>query len=236
MPTIPLDSFKLCVFSRHHAVEIGYTCISLFFGELTCTCTPSGISRGFRLSRIHGHHRLRSQKRLERQRNRHVKTKSHQNDRARRNHLLFPHLHISFDSRILPRLRKGADPPPFAGRLIAFLTLLIQPTLQLLPAIGNDVFLPIMISRLMISLKKAATAESGWSLSEMTSMRRVDEMRFVQPENTNRVRPSLDGDLARQGFRTSGTGGLDQLPADFFEEIGEAVARGLVEPSVSGKA
>jgi hypothetical protein len=112
------------------------------------------------------------------------------------------------------------------GRFVTFLILtvfFIQPTLQLLPAIGNDVFLPIMISRLMISLKKAATMENGWSLSEMTTMRRVDELRFVQPENSYRTRPSLDGDQPRRGFRTSETNDFDHVC--FSEEIGMAITQ-----------
>ena len=35
MPPIPLEPFRLCVFARDRPIEIGYTCISLFFGETT---------------------------------------------------------------------------------------------------------------------------------------------------------------------------------------------------------
>lgn len=110
MPTIPLDSFRLCVFSRHHPIEIGYTCISLFFGKLTHdSAQATRVSRSFRLSCIRCNHQLRSQKRTERQRSLHVKTKPHQNDRTRRNHLLFRHFHISPNPRFLSCLCKGAN-------------------------------------------------------------------------------------------------------------------------------
>jgi hypothetical protein len=85
-----------------------------------------------------------------------------------------------------------------------------------------------MISRLMISLKKAATVEEGWSLSEMTTPRRVDEMRFVNQGNSSLTRPSLDpvGYRARKGFQTLGAGDSDQLSTYFSEEIGMAVTPG----------
>lgn len=63
-----------------------------------------------RLSCIRGYYLLRSQKWLARQRSNYVKTESHQNDRARRHYLLFYHLHIPSDSRVLSGLREGADP------------------------------------------------------------------------------------------------------------------------------
>ena len=67
--------------------------------------------------------------------------------------------------------------------------------------------------------------ENGWSLSEMTTMRRVDEMRFVHLANSNHTRPSFDGDRTRKGFRMSSAGALDRAP-DFSEEIGMAVTKG----------
>ena len=84
-----------------------------------------------------------------------------------------------------------------------------------------------MISRLMISLKKAATLENGWSLSEMTTIRRIDELRFVEQEISNRSRLSLDEGRPRKGFRTSEAGDLDQLY--FSEEIGMEITQNSEE-------
>ncbi|KAF9644210.1 hypothetical protein BDM02DRAFT_3190815 [Thelephora ganbajun] len=58
----------------------------------------------------------------------------------------------------------------FTSHLALELTLLFErPTIQLLPAIGNVVYLPVMITRLMLSLKKATvTREYAWSLGEPT--------------------------------------------------------------------
>lgn len=182
----------------------------------------SSVLRSFRLCRIRCNYQLRSQEWLERPRSVYVKTKYHQNDCTRRNHLFSHHLHVSPDSHVLSYLRKGKHPSqPIHHAFNPFF--FIQPTLQLLPAIGNDVFLPIMISRLMISLKKAAIAENGWSFSEMTTARRVDEMRFAHWENSGRTRPSLEGYRARKVLRTSRTDDLDQISADFSEDIGMGV-------------
>ena len=77
-----------------------------------------------------------------------------------------------------------------------------------------------MISRLMISLKKAATVEDGWSLSEMTTLRRVDEMRFVHQGDSNPTRPSLDEYRPGKGFKMSQASDLNQVSTNFSEEIG----------------
>ncbi|KAF9645077.1 hypothetical protein BDM02DRAFT_3190024 [Thelephora ganbajun] len=124
----------------------------------------------------------------------------------------------------------------FTSHLVFVLTLVFaRPVLQLLPAVGNDVFLPIMISRLMLSLKKTATTENGWSFSEMTTARRADEVSSMHVEHDNRARPSLDGDRARKGFRTRKPEGLEEVPADVSEEIGMAITKSMEEPRVSGE-
>lgn len=83
----------------------------------------------------------------------------------------------------------------------------------------------------MLSLKKAAAVENGWSFSEMAITRRVDEMRFLHQENGNRTRPSLDGDRASKGFRTPRADDLDQAPANLPEEIVMVVTNGSEKPS-----
>jgi len=53
--------------------------------------------------------------------------------------------------------------------LVMFLSF-ASPGMKLLPASGNVVFLPVMITRLLLSLKKAvASQEYGWSLWESTT-------------------------------------------------------------------
>lgn len=58
----------------------------------------------------------------------------------------------------------------FTSHLILEITMLsVRPSLQLLPASGNTIYLPVMIGRLMLSLKKAAsTKEIGWTLKSIT--------------------------------------------------------------------
>ncbi|KAF9789637.1 hypothetical protein BJ322DRAFT_1178256 [Thelephora terrestris] len=55
----------------------------------------------------------------------------------------------------------------FSSHLVLVLTLnFARPTIQLLPGPGIVVYLPVMISRIMLSLRKAAgSRESAWSLS-----------------------------------------------------------------------
>ncbi|KAF9648233.1 hypothetical protein BDM02DRAFT_3261179 [Thelephora ganbajun] len=59
----------------------------------------------------------------------------------------------------------------FTSHLMLELTLLLgRPSLQVLPAVGNVVYLPVMITRLMLSLRKAnASQECGWSLGAPTA-------------------------------------------------------------------
>jgi len=61
----------------------------------------------------------------------------------------------------------------FTAHFILVMTLLLaRPTLQLLPASAGTVFLPTMIGRLMLSLKRAAdTSNAEWSLTTTTFTR-----------------------------------------------------------------
>ncbi|KAF9783524.1 hypothetical protein BJ322DRAFT_1071526 [Thelephora terrestris] len=58
----------------------------------------------------------------------------------------------------------------FTSHFVFEMTLLFaRPNLQLLPGSGNYVFLPVMIGRLMLSLKKAADpSNAAWSLASIT--------------------------------------------------------------------
>jgi len=66
----------------------------------------------------------------------------------------------------------------FTSHIVLELTLVFgRPEIQLLPAVGSVVYIPVMITRLMLSLKKATiTHESGWSMGEpsSTTMRFAD--------------------------------------------------------------
>ena len=76
MPPIPLEPFRLCVFARHRPAEIGYTCISLFFGNLLPLLSYIS-SHSFRLDRLRRHHLLRFQNWLKRKRSVYLKTGHH---------------------------------------------------------------------------------------------------------------------------------------------------------------
>ena len=84
-----------------------------------------------------------------------------------------------------------------------------------------------MISRLMLSLRKAASAENGWSLMEMSTVRHADEARFAQDGSKNRTRPWLAGNRSRTGFRARRTDEFDQVSVEIFEEIGMAAVKCL---------
>jgi hypothetical protein len=86
-----------------------------------------------------------------------------------------------------------------------------------------------MISRLMLSLKKAASGQNGWMISEMTTARRIDEINTTYVKNYNPARPSFDGDRAQKGFRTLRTEGLEEVSIDAPEEIGMAITRNSEE-------
>jgi len=58
----------------------------------------------------------------------------------------------------------------FTSHVIFVLVLLFaKPTLQLLPGLGSVVYIPVMVTRLLLSLKKASTQEYEWSLGELTT-------------------------------------------------------------------
>jgi len=73
----------------------------------------------------------------------------------------------------------------FSSHLVSFLMLLVaRPSVQLLPSAGNLVLLPIMISRLMLSLKKASrTKDNGWTADAFsrTRARTITQMEFGKP-------------------------------------------------------
>jgi len=62
-----------------------------------------------------------------------------------------------------------------------------------------------MITRLMLSLKKAASRENGWLFSEMTTVRRVDELSFVRNDHTQPPRAIANAQkgLGRRGTEVS---------------------------------
>jgi hypothetical protein len=166
------------------------------------------------------HHWFRSRNRFERQRGGRIKTEHRQNDRARCHDLLLYHLFILSSLLAYSHFRKGENPSQLIHQVSQHI---LQPIIQVLPGVGNDIFLPIMISRLMLSLRKAASVENGWSLTEMTTVRRVNEIRFVQAGN----QPQTE-------FRMPRTEDFDQVSEDSFEEIGMAVTKGWEGPSVPG--
>ncbi|KAF9790731.1 hypothetical protein BJ322DRAFT_1104380 [Thelephora terrestris] len=89
-----------------------------------------------------------------------------------------------------------------------FNTCLPQESIQLLPASGNVVFLPVMISRIMLSLKKAADSQrNGWSLGEpSTNGVGLSAIKFSSP---------------RRGLFREGS---DEIPLDTFPESGTAAS------------
>jgi len=89
-----------------------------------------------------------------------------------------------------------------------------------------------MITRLMLSLKKAASKENGWSFTEMTTARRADEMGATHVRHGDRTQPSLDGYRAREGYgvRSANDYDLEEFSVDIPEEIGIAITTNLEEP------
>ena len=86
-----------------------------------------------------------------------------------------------------------------------------------------------MITRLMLSLKKAASTENGWSFAEMATARRTDEMSTMDVRYGDRMRPSLGGDRAREGFRARRADDLE-FSVDVPEEIVMAITTSSEEP------
>jgi len=69
----------------------------------------------------------------------------------------------------------------FTSHLVLAMTLLFaRPSMQLTPATGNVVYLPVMIARLMISLKKASlsTGSTEWSMETSTLQQSGIGMQF----------------------------------------------------------
>jgi len=72
----------------------------------------------------------------------------------------------------------------FTSHFLLTMTLALgRPTIQLVPAPGNVVYLPVMVSRIMLSLKKAADShQTGWSLAEPTANATdLRSMKFFRP-------------------------------------------------------
>jgi len=89
----------------------------------------------------------------------------------------------------------------FTSHLVLELTLLFaRPIVQLLPATGNIVYLPVMITRLLLSLKKANASQvrAAWSLGEITTH---TTMRFAE--------------------RRGGVATRDEIPLDTFVDTCE---------------
>jgi hypothetical protein len=80
-----------------------------------------------------------------------------------------------------------------------------------------------MITRLMLSLKKAASTENGWSFTEMTSVRRVDES--IHIGCSDHPQPSHDVARTRMGFRARRTEELGVVSVEVPEEIVMANAK-----------
>lgn len=88
-----------------------------------------------------------------------------------------------------------------------------------------------MITRLLLSLKKAAAMGGGWSLNEITSVHRMDESFSLHTGYSNPGQLSYDVARARKGFRPRGTEMLGEDPAQVSERIAMASTMGSVEPS-----
>jgi len=96
----------------------------------------------------------------------------------------------------------------FSSHLLSFIMLLAtRPTLQLLPSVGNLVLLPLMISRLMLSLKKASKhKDSGWKSEALSGGQMEFATRSINAEvdvvtTSDEVEPS---DLSHGQAREKG--------------------------------
>lgn len=87
-----------------------------------------------------------------------------------------------------------------------------------------------MITRLILSLKRAASTENGWLFSEMTTVRLTDETDTMHLRSGYRTRPLLGGNRARQGSRALGADNLEEASIGVPEEIGMAITENLEEP------
>ena len=88
-----------------------------------------------------------------------------------------------------------------------------------------------MITRLLLSLKKAAAAGGGWSLNEITSVYRADESISLQTGYSDHAHLPYDAGRAREGFRPQGAEALEEGPTEVSERIAMARTKGLENPS-----
>jgi len=93
----------------------------------------------------------------------------------------------------------------FTSHFVLAMTLALgRPTIRLLPASGNVVFLPVMISRIMLSLRKAADSRQGdWSL--LTTPTGSDLPRGVMIFRTRKGTNEREGDIPLDTFPESQT-------------------------------
>jgi len=87
-----------------------------------------------------------------------------------------------------------------------------------------------MITRLLLSLKKAAATGGGWSLNEITSVHHVDESTSLHTGYRNPGELSYNVARARMGFRPRGMDELEEGPTHVSEGIAMESTKGSVEP------
>jgi len=128
-PPIPLDAYRICVFTPHRALEIAYTSISLLYDSLAFLTILFFTTRlnqkipGFKVPTI-------------------LET-------------------IAEDATLYFLVI-------FTSHFVLEMTIIFgRGPAQLLPGPGIVVYLPVMVSRIMVSLRKAADSQhAGWSLGE----------------------------------------------------------------------
>jgi len=103
--------------------------------------------------------------------------------------IVFFAIKSGFISSKMPRLLRAIIQDATVYFLIIFTShfvfemtlLLLRPNLQLLSGSGNYVFLPVMIGRMMLSLKKAADpSKAAWSLTSLTHMSSRTQLHTIQ--------------------------------------------------------
>lgn len=72
----------------------------------------------------------------------------------------------------------------------------------------------------MLSLKKAASTEGGWSFSEMTTIRRLDESSSTPERYDKPTKPPYDAARAQNEFSMRQAEVPDELLTDASEGIG----------------
>ncbi|KAF9789645.1 hypothetical protein BJ322DRAFT_1105503 [Thelephora terrestris] len=124
---IPLDAYRVCVFTRHRPIEITCIGISLFYEFLTFSLiiflAATSKTPGIKVPRIMG---------------------------------------------VIVKDATWYFLVIFTSHFVLMLTLTLgRESIQLLPAPGNAAYLPVMISRTMLSLRKAADPQRGdWHIGE----------------------------------------------------------------------